>query len=72
MQHFLKLDHCKITFEDCCWADNKFWFVINEFNALCNLEINSHIVNYVASVPNEGIFDRYLIADIKCIKKVYF
>lgn len=65
MQHFLHLGADSLTFESCCEAEGKLWFFANEFNALCNMDVYSHKVKYIESIPSENIFSKYLCASIK-------
>lgn len=65
MQHFFHLVANNLTFENCCEAEGKFWFFANEFNALCNMDVYSHTVIYIDSIPNEDIFSKYLCASIQ-------
>lgn len=65
MQHFFHFGTNNLTFESCCEAEGKLWFFANEFNALCNMDINSHKVYYISSIPSEDIFTKYLYTSIK-------
>lgn len=61
----VKINKFGISFESCCLADNKRWFFFNEYNALCNMDPDTNIINYSGSVPWENVFTKYLFADIQ-------
>ncbi len=65
MHRFFHFEANNLTFESCCEAEGKLWFFANEFNALCNMDVNNYEVNYISSIPSEDIFTKYLCASIQ-------
>ncbi len=62
-----KMPKINICFRNVCMINQHAWFSADNFNALCYMDLKSHLVHYVASIPNEDFFAQNLYIDIKYV-----